>query len=388
MPGIQRVTAKDIGPVVTADIRFGDLTVFVGPQATGKSIFLQLLKLLLDKPAIHRELRRFGIEWSGDLKSFLELYFGEGMSALWRKKKSELTVNRTEVDLAYYARSRRSERQDKLFFIPAQRVMSLRDGATRPFTDYRSGDPFVLREFSEKLHQLVQNEFSRTRGLFPQRNRLNDALRRPLEKHIFGGFELATDPSQLQRRIVLERRNGPPLPYLVWSAGQREFVPLLLGFYWLLPPAKTPRRGALEWVVIEEPEMGLHPNGISAVLNLVLELISRSYRVCVSTHSPHVLDIVWALRFFQERGGRPRDVLDLLGLRSTPRTVQLAKAALESTNRVYYFTRAGSVRDISELDPGADDLAEAGWGGLTEFSGRVGDIVAGVAERNRKAKAS
>ena len=388
MPGVQRIRAKDIGPVARADVRFGDLTVFVGPQATGKSIFLQLLKLLLDKPAIHRELRRFGIEWSGDLKSFLELYFGEGMSALWRKKKSELTLNRTEVDLAYYARSRRSERQDKLFFIPAQRVMSLRDGATRPFTDYRSGDPFVLREFSEKLHQLVQNEFSRTRGLFPQRNRLNDALRRPLEKHIFGGFELATDPSQLQRRIVLERRNGPPLPYLVWSAGQREFVPLLLGFYWLLPPAKTPRRGALEWVVIEEPEMGLHPNGISAVLNLVLELISRSYRVCVSTHSPHVLDIVWALRFFQERGGRPRDVLDLLGLRSTPRTVQLAKAALESTNRVYYFTRAGSVRDISELDPGADDLAEAGWGGLTEFSGRVGDIVAGVAERNRKAKAS
>ena len=388
MPGIQRVKATGIGPVATADVRFGDLTVFVGPQATGKSIFVQLLKLLLDKPAIHGELRRFGIEWGGDLGDFLELYFGEGMSALWRPKQSRLTVNRREVDLASYARSRRSEVRERLFFIPAQRVMSLRDGATRPFTDYRSGDPFVLREFSEKLHQLVQNEFGRTRGLFPQKNRLNDALRRPLEKHIFGGFELETDPSQLQRRIVLKRRSGPPLPYLVWSAGQREFVPLLLGFYWLLPPAKTPRRGALEWVVIEEPEMGLHPNGISAVLNLVVELISRKYRVCISTHSPHVLDIVWALRFFQESGGRPRDVLDLLGLRSTPRTLQLANAALESVPRVYYFTRDGSVQDISGLDPAADDLGEAGWGGLTEFSGAVGDIVAGVAERKRKAKVS
>ena len=140
MPDIQRIEATDIGPVAKADIRFGNLTVFVGPQATGKSIFLQLLKLLLDKPAIHRELRKFGIEWSGDLGNFLELYFGEGMSALWKRGESGLTVNRKEVDLANYARRRRSKTQDKVFFIPAQRVMSLRDGATRPFTDYRSGD--------------------------------------------------------------------------------------------------------------------------------------------------------------------------------------------------------------------------------------------------------
>ena len=55
---------------------------------------------------------------------------------------------------------------------------------------------------------------------------------------------------------------------------------------------------------------------------------------------------------------------------------------------VYYFTRDGSVQDISGLDPAADDLGEAGWGGLTEFSGAVGDIVAGVAERKRKANGS
>jgi len=39
---------KHIGPIQEADIEFGDLTVPVCPQATGKSIFLQFLKLLLD----------------------------------------------------------------------------------------------------------------------------------------------------------------------------------------------------------------------------------------------------------------------------------------------------------------------------------------------------
>ena len=388
MPNVRHLKANGIGPVTDAEIEFGDLTVFVGPQATGKSIFLQLLKLVLDKYAIHQELRRFGIDWRRDPQDFLDLYFGEGMSGIWNPEESGLVVDGENLDLTDYAQGRRLRREEKLFFIPAQRVLSIRDGVTRPFTDYRAGDPFVLREFSEKLHQLVQNEFGRRVRLFPRTNRLSEALRQPIEEHIFGGFHLETDASQLQRRIVLNRGDGRALPYLVWSAGQREFVPLLLGLYWLLPPAKISRRGALEWVVIEEPETGLHPNGLSAVLNLVLELLLRGYRVSLSTHSPHVLDVVWALRFFQENGGAFKDVLKLLGLGLTARTRELAESALESVLRVYYFSRDGSVQDISDLDPGAEDHAESGWGGLTEFSGQVGDVVAEVAARNQTAGGS
>lgn len=384
---IQRIRVHKIGPVSSADVLFGDLTVFVGPQATGKSICLQLLKLLLDKYAIHEKFQRFGIQWNGNLGDFLELYFGEGMSSLWNGKSSRLLLGKAQkaTDLGSYARRRGpkpAENKETAFYIPAQRVISLREGMTRPFTDYKTGDPFVLREFSEQLHRLVQDEFGLSKGLFPRKNRLNDTLRKPLENHIFGGFELRTDSSRYQSRLTLKRKKGHALPYLVWSAGQREFVPMLLGLYWLLPPAAIARRNDLEWVVIEEPEMGLHPNGIAAVLNLVLELRARGYRICISTHSPHVLDIVWALRFFQNNGGTAADVLKTLGLNMTQGTKNLANAALKSRLKTYYFARGGSVRDISDLDPGADDMTEAGWGGLTEFSGRVGNVVAEVAARN------
>ena len=63
--------------------------------------------------------------------------------------------------------------------------------------------------------------------------------------------------------------------------------------------------------MIEEPEAGPHPNGIGAVINLVMELLLRGYRVCLSTHSAHPLPIFWALHFFQENNGQPRDVLSL-----------------------------------------------------------------------------
>lgn len=385
---VERIKASNIGPVNQADIRFGDVTIFVGPQATGKSIFLQLLKLLVDKNAIHKTMKHFSLAQSSDSKTFFDLYFGEGMASIWSEENSKLFLSQKSkptdfkpIDLMGYTRRSRSKASEKLFYIPAQRVMSLRDGMTRPFNDYRAGDPFVLRDFSEKLHNIVQNEIGLDQTIFPRSQRLAATLRKPLERHIFGDFGLRTDTSGHQGRLVLNQSSGHSLPYLVWSAGQREFVPLLLGLYWLLPASRVPKRDDIEWVVIEEPEMGLHPNGIGAVLNLVMELQLRGYRVCISTHSPHVLDVVWALRFFQENGGETGDVLKLLGLARNNKTKELADTALKSEFRTYYFKRDGVVHDISDLDPGSDDIAEGGWGGLTEFSGNVGDIVAEVANR-------
>ena len=132
--------------------------------------------------------------------------------------------------------------------------------------------------------------------------------------------------------------------------------------------------------------MGLHPAGFGAVFNLVMELRLRGYRVCISAHSPHILDMVCALRFIQENGEDGEDIEDvvkLLDLHPTVKTRSLASAALGSQFRTYHFRRDGVVDDISKLDPGSDNPSEGGWGGLTEFTGRAGDIVAEVANRTQ-----
>ena len=166
---------------------------------------------------------------------------------------------------------------------------------------------------------------------------------------------------------------------MVWSAGQREFVPLLLGFYWLLPPAKVARKENIEWVVIEELEMGLHPKAISAVLLLVIELLSRGYRVCLSTHSPHVLDLVWGMKMIRRHDASPTKLLQMLGATESQAMNLLADSAKAKDIKVYYFDRdSGTTTDISELDPGSANIKEAGWGGLSEFSGRVANVVAEV----------
>ncbi len=383
MNQIKSIRVQHFGPISEGRVTFGDLTLFVGPQATGKSLLLQLLKLLLDVAPIRAELKRFNMRWKG-LENFLELYFGEGMSGVYSSDSVIEHDDRTVRLEEYVRRGGTRQTDESLFYIPAQRVVTIREGLTRPFTDYRAGDPFVVREFSEKLHQLIQSEFGQARVLFPQPKRLKKEYRDLIEKHIFRRFGLETDVEGFQRRMVLGKPGSKNLPFLVWSAGQREFVPLLLGLYWLLPPTKPPRREKLRWVVIEESEMGLHPYAVSVVMTLVLELLARGYRLCLSTHSPHVLDVVWAMQEIRKHGAQERDLLEMLDLPSTGPTRNLVRACLDKRYTTFFFAQTGEIKDITGLDPAAVEDSEAGWGGLTEFSGKVAGIVSKVVARTEE----
>ena len=378
---------QNLGQIKNADLTFGDLTVLVGPQATGKSIALQLLKLMVDTGQVQEEMRDYGLDWSRELPNFLDIYFGEGMRAIWREGQTEIEWDGKPINLNQIVARKRKGKEETLFFIPAQRVLALRDGWPRRFTDYTPGDPFAVREFSERLRVLVEQEFGATGDLFPQERRLKREFRELLERHVFSNFHLKVDKSRSQKRLILG--TGPEaeaLPYMVWSAGQREFVPLLLGFYWLMPPTKVSTRGDIKWVVLEELEMGLHPRAIAVVLLLVFELVARGYRVCLSTHSPQVLDAIWALKHLRQTKAGAEAFLNIFEASNSPPMQKLADTVMEKTVKVFYFNReTGETSDISELDPSAEGEGQGGWGGLSEFSGRANEAVArAVANSDRE----
>jgi len=382
---MKQIQIENLGQIKSAQVDFGDLTVLVGPQATGKSIFLQLLKLMLDGGPIVAEFKRYGVDWGGRFENFLDLYFGEGMSSIFKPSETLVRQDNKKVDLESLIRVRKPQgKPEKAFLIPAQRVITIKEGLTQPFQSYRSGDPYAVREFSDRLHQLVQTEFSKSNDLFPVSNRLNKSYRDLIAKSVFGDYGLTMNTKKFEKRLVLNKggQDGNDLPFLVWSAGQREFVPLLLGFYWLMPPAKVSTRNDIKWVMIEELEMGLHPNAISATIVLALDLMRRGYKVCLSTHSPHVLDVVWALQLLQQHKAEPKKLLQMFKLASNNATKGLAESVLSKKYKVHYFDRDGTVKDISKLDPASEDSRESGWGGLSEFSGHIGDIIAEVVQQS------
>ena len=374
---MKRLTLTSLGQIREADIAFGDLTVFVGEQASGKSILLQLVKLILDAGDITQTLKKHGFDWQKKSEDFLSLYFGEGMETIWDKNETKVTVD--NVDFTLQKALSRRKKDETVFLIPAHRVVTLKDGWPRAFTDYATSDPYVVKEFSEELRLLMEKGLGSGGGaIFPQEGRMNKTLRDAIGKSIFGEAEIKLDRSGLRKRIVLDIA-GTQLPFMTWSTGQREFAPLLLGLYWLMPSGKTEKKNDVDWVVIEEPEMGLHPKAISAVLLIFLELLRRGYKVIVSTHSSQILELIWAIRFIAKSNSVSTRLRQLLNLKASAYSRDLTKTILEEkTFKTYYFSRQDSVvsvKDISTLDPEDPDEAIADWGGLTLFSTKSADIV-------------
>lgn len=372
---------KKFGQIVEANVVFGDMTIIIGPQASGKSIMLQLFKLLRDSSEIARNLKKHGYDWRNDSKNLLDLYFGENLRSLW-KDSTNIRMGERDFKLGTLIQKDKKPGKEKVFYIPAQRVMTLDNGWPKPFTGFRVGDPYVVKNFSEHLRLLMEAGLGGAEGpIFPQDRRLKKSLRDHLDHSIFHGARVEMDSSQLQRRIVL-KVGDLSLPYMTWSAGQREFMPLLLGLYWLMPSTAAAKKTEVDWVIIEEPEMGLHPRAILSLVLTFLELISRGYKLIISTHSTILPEAIWAIKKIHKLDNNIENLFELFKIEKSPGINQVFQDALgKKSYFTYYFGHQPDgvhSYDISSLDPGNEHDEIADWGGLTEFSTAVSEIISRI----------
>lgn len=373
---MKRLSVTSLGQIQEADITFGDLTVFVGEQASGKSIMLQLVKLILDVDDIRQNLTKHGFDWHGKTEDFLSLYFGEGMDGIWDNTTTKIIVDDEDFELYKVLSKKDRKKTENFLLIPAHRAMTLKDGWPRPFTDYAIGDPYVVKQFSEHLRLLLETSLEFSKGdIFPHTGRMNKTIRDAIGESIFRGAKVKLDRSGLRKRIVLDVA-GTQLPFMVWSTGQREFVPLLMGLYRLMPSGGEQKENNINWVVIEEPEMGLHPQSVSAFFVILFELLRRDYKVIVSTHSQQLPELIWAAQLLVKWKVNPTPLIDLLSLNTASISADYAEKVFSNrTFKTYYFSPHNDVKDISTLDAEDPDEAISDWGGLTIFSTKVADII-------------
>jgi hypothetical protein len=274
----------------------------------------------------------------------------------------------------------------KTFYIPAQRTLVINDGWPRAFDSFDSTCPFVVKDFSDKILRILETgPGSKGGAVFPQEGRIKAEIRKALNEAIFHDSKIQVGKKDLRNRLVLSI-GGNELPIMTWSAGQREFTPLLLGLYHLLPPTAVTKKADIETVIVEEPEAGLHPRAIESVMMSLLELVTRGYRVIVSTHSPDVLHFAWALAFICRTADQhmfkpefAEMIARMSGLRREAGDIMLQKRT-----KVYFAKpdHDGSIfKDISALDAFDEDEDVAEWGGITSVASRVQAIVVEAANR-------
>lgn len=375
------ITVKEFGPIQEVNAELGDLTVLIGAQASGKSLFLQMFKLIKDRVAILKSLENYGFVVNNKLENLLNRYLGEGLSSMWTEK-SEFILNDKVYTRECFERLPEGDPADKVFYIPAQRILSIADGRPKYFMEFSENDPFVLRKFSDTLRLLVQNGLGDSGVLFPLPNRLKSTIKSMYNKAIFHGGKIVFDEKGGQRKIAMDVENMH-LPLMTWSAGQKEFMPLLMAFYCLSgPPQRVVNRKQYQYIILEEPEMVLHPLAIQTIILQMIEFIHAGYKVVVSTHSPILLEFVWAYNYLKNIPEKKRvgALCEVFGIQSSKKdNLNFLNDIYEKDIKTYYFSRntSGKVeaKDISSLDVYSEDVAINEWGGLTQFSSKANEVV-------------
>ncbi len=372
-----KIEMTAFGQIQRGCVELADMTLLVGPQASGKSIFLQLIKLFYDAPFICEQLKYYGINWQEDKSQFLSAYFGEGMNTLINDR------TKIQFDGSYFNIEDKinigiKKSKENLLYIPAQRAMVMQTGWPRPFGDYGMDTPFVTKQFSDFIRRLLNIGIGKSEDdvIFSrERRRFDASIFDHLNNSLFKSAKVVLDKG-LQRRIMLQLEDNSRLPFMTWSTGQREFLPLLLGFYGLFQSNRQ-KNEFIDITIIEEPEMGLHPNAISAVILTMLELLHRGYKLIVSTHSPHVLDVMWAIKEIKRNQANPGLLAELFRI---PAFTGDNSVINDKIFNVYYFSPEDTgtkIIDISNLD--FNHIPS--WGGLTEFSSQAAKIVAKAARQ-------
>jgi ABC-type multidrug transport system ATPase subunit len=146
-----------------------------------------------------------------------------------------------------------------------------------------------------------------------------------------------------------------------------------------MPASKVKLRNEIKAIIIEEPEMGLHPKAIQALMVVFLELIVRGYKIIISTHSPVLLELLWALNYIKNYNGTSTDLFELFSLEKNPSIGTTFRTVIkEKTFATYYFEQnkeGVTIKNISSLDAGSEDKSISNWGGLTDFASKSGEIV-------------
>jgi hypothetical protein len=376
----EHLTIRNFGPIREADIQPRDLTIFVGPQASGKSLAAQALCFLrgiedplssvMPSTAMSLEsVRRAFKWWFGNDDT---AYAGPGTLLRWTNVE---TVSETVQEIRWEEQGARlSEALEKRVqeagpgreprwwkresyypqvYIPTGRPLysffppsvTVRILSSSPAFEHWPG--YILT-FYQVLGTAIQ-QLGQIQGqddLSSKRDELAFVQSR-IESIFKGKIRYNAET------VALETHQKTLYPTTI-AAGQVEIWP-----FWAIVEAnlRLGQRFDFDQVYYEEPEAHLHPGAQRDVMETVAFLVRRGLRFLITTHSPYILYAVNNFLMAQQV---------LAAGRTLPAGVPPETALRPDQVAAYRFAVDGTVHDImdaetglideDELDQVADDL--------------------------------
>lgn len=311
-----------LGPLKAGEpiqLNIKPLTVFIGPQGTGKSLLSQLLYFFRD---IEYLLSHYFSQEGPDatVRKVVEgIRAGEltnrALASFLTTPKVHVQYNSDEEELkeiAFYQSNRRINPLSpfrrsvekwlqrivddpsvsgrlfaKALFVPAERTFYSRFINASPALLGDRALPITMREFAKALgraadtHQKWQNEAA----FPPEVHQINNLVTAELG----GRATIATRGPYARQWQWLPESSQQPLEIEMASSGQMGAWPLVstIQAVWGWPSSQRPK-----YIHIEEPETHLHPAAQVAIVNMLAFLVNHGFKLVITTHS---LELLYAI---------------------------------------------------------------------------------------------
>ncbi len=157
-----------------------------------------------------------------------------------------------------------------------------------------------------------------------------------LEDQILGGkleYSQSESKQYQDKEVLFQLPTGRQLEVSVASSMVKELSPLLFYLRYLA------RSGEL--IIIDEPEMNLHPEAQVKIIEFLALLVNADLNVLITTHSPYIVDHLTNLIKASEVGDK-EDILDRFFLKRTDAFISKDKVM------VYLFDEGQAKKAIDE----------------------------------------
>ncbi len=386
----EHLIIRNFGPIESAEMDINGLTVFVGAQATGKSLAAQLLYFMrqVENLAVWRSVNRspHSDSITDELKQLLSWWIGNNAAnyfrkdtfVAWREEKNaaetECSIEgnfqpnpRLAVRMQDAARNSWEKQKAALpmmfhdiyipagrslySFLPPSRVLRIVSASPEDWPGYIYVFYEILGESINRLFAGERDEgggawtgdaiFSESAAIISEyiRSRMDEILKGKLHYSQSGAVVFEVDQKMFFPTAI--------------ASGQMEVWPFLTILLAHLSRLDRARRGPLR-IYFEEPEAHLHPAAQKKLLEIIIAADREQY--ILTTHSPYVLyTINNSLMKGKLLASRQKE-LELVG---DPAVLKETLASLRASQvSAYLFGTDGQVTDIFDPITGLVDEYE------------------------------
>jgi predicted ATPase len=371
----EKLIVKDFGPIKNAELDLKKVTIFIGPQGSGKSALAKLVAICKDsdflamcyvgasKETIFDFFKKYDAQYfledvtldyeTLDYDFRFKSYNASGYFDFKKPVSRSYFIgeNPTFSNFESYEKFLKSEPFiNDSDLIPLKKCFS---DIAKNHVKYIPTERLMLSYVSDSLLSLLSADVALTKGFIDFGRDFEIA--RKSQNWIDIDFLGIRYIYQDNRNYVIHHKSGAHIPLSASSSGQQSVVPL-----YAVVEHFTKKLNAT--TIVEEPELNLFPNAQKELVSyLVNKGIQGENQLLMTTHSPYVLsainNLIFAYKVAHEIPEKAEDVAQII-----PR-----EQWLNPEDVAAYYVADGTVKSIiaekhgligeNELDAISEDIS-------------------------------